>query len=429
MKLLGCIIFLLILSGLSTYAWWDPDWSFRRPIIIDNSPHPDTSWNSQIMINVAYDTDMKPDFADLRFVDWDDVTLLNYWIEEYAPGDSAIAWVKVPLIPALDSTMIFMYYGNPAADYEGNPDSTFMFYDDFESGNLDKWNIILGDWEVIVQGVNHIAHLKQSSVLCRRAVSKISVPEPVLIEAKVKGNASGDVADMAVGFYSTVDASKFWMIDLGTWEYLGIKYFDGTYHHVTYTDTIVDSNNVWYNTNTCIKDGSIYTKRWKPSHAKPNWWQLSHSPATIFGNYIVIGAARGEDNEEFWFDDVRVRGSCVEPEIIPGDEELMGVELPSDLYGTSDIYSYTTPFKAYITFVFSLAVSGNVSLTIYTLAGERIRRVIKSQHYSKGTHEHFWNGQNDAGDEVSQGIYIYIFELKRDIDSVERVAKKIAILK
>jgi len=55
----------------------------------------------------------KPDGSDIRFTDSDSVTLLDYYIEDYDyDNQKATIYVKVPSIPANQTKLIYIYYGN-----------------------------------------------------------------------------------------------------------------------------------------------------------------------------------------------------------------------------------------------------------------------------------------------------------------------------
>ena len=45
-------------------------------------------------------------------------------------------------------------------------------------------------------------------------ISNDSVPEDILITAKIKGNITGDVDDMSVWFYSNNEVSNFYFVTL-----------------------------------------------------------------------------------------------------------------------------------------------------------------------------------------------------------------------
>ena len=52
----------------------------------------------------------RSDFGDLRFTKSDGVTFLDYWIESYTSGVSAVVWVEVGLIPVSPGTgSIYIY--------------------------------------------------------------------------------------------------------------------------------------------------------------------------------------------------------------------------------------------------------------------------------------------------------------------------------
>ena len=107
------------------------EWPYKKTIVISGSSVDLTDY--QVKINVEYEEEMRPDFADLRFVGQDD-NILDYWVESYSEYETAVVWVKVPSIPTT-GTSIDMYYGNPEAESLSNGDNTFIFFDDFTGIN------------------------------------------------------------------------------------------------------------------------------------------------------------------------------------------------------------------------------------------------------------------------------------------------------
>jgi flagellin-like protein len=129
------------LSAEGTYTtpsqmWYDQSWTKRKAVTIDNTLNPNDLSNYQVQLNVQYDSDMNADFSDLRLTDSDEQTSLPYWIETYVASDSATVWVKVPSISASSTKTIYMYYGNPSASSESNPDNTFEMFVDFTSDGV-----------------------------------------------------------------------------------------------------------------------------------------------------------------------------------------------------------------------------------------------------------------------------------------------------
>jgi len=119
-----------------------PGYAKRQPITI-NSASALTDY--QVKLTVAYDSDMQPDFDDLRFTSSDQTTELNYWLESKTDSTTATIWVKIPSLASGDNT-IYMYYGNASATTASNGDNTFEFFDDFLGTTLDtsKWYVVYG---------------------------------------------------------------------------------------------------------------------------------------------------------------------------------------------------------------------------------------------------------------------------------------------
>jgi len=139
--ILGMIMTCLLLSTAGfADSWWDGDWQYRRIITIDNAGGSLTEY--QIAINVTYDSDMQSDFDDIKFIDSDDSTELNYWLQEKVDPEWAYFWVKIPSIPASSTKIIYMYYGNPSASSESDIQKTMITGDDFDDNNFNttKWS-------------------------------------------------------------------------------------------------------------------------------------------------------------------------------------------------------------------------------------------------------------------------------------------------
>jgi hypothetical protein len=124
----------------SEESWHYVSWSRRAPVDINNPGSGLADY--QVRVDVTYDAEMQPDFADIRFTDSNDSTELSHWRESYIDSTSAVFRVKVPSVPSGSKT-IYLYYGNGAAISASDGTATFIFFDDF-SGSLSKWNIHIG---------------------------------------------------------------------------------------------------------------------------------------------------------------------------------------------------------------------------------------------------------------------------------------------
>jgi len=68
--------------------------------------------------------------------------------------------------------------------------------------------------------------------------------------------------------------------------------------------------------------------------------------------------------------------------------------------------NYPNPFNPSTTLAFSIKDNANVSLTIYDVAGRRVRELVNERR-DRGAYKVTWDGQNDAGQGVASGVYFY----------------------
>lgn len=119
-----------------TAGWLDPAWQQRQEVAVNNSGNAVLS-NYQVKVNLTASFDFasaQPNGNDLRFTNSDGVSLLNYWAESYNPTTkSATLWVKAADLAANSTTILYLYYSNPAATAVSNGPATFPFFDDFNN--------------------------------------------------------------------------------------------------------------------------------------------------------------------------------------------------------------------------------------------------------------------------------------------------------
>jgi len=137
--------------GLFRGVWPLDGWDYRRKVTITEQSGEDLT-DYQVLVELDssnFDfTHAQSNGEDVRFADTEG-NLFDYWIEEWdSVNETAKVWVKVPSIPANGTTELYMYYGNPSASSESDGDATFEFFDDFESGGLEKWEVMCGTWEI-----------------------------------------------------------------------------------------------------------------------------------------------------------------------------------------------------------------------------------------------------------------------------------------
>jgi len=114
----------------NTYALWtDPAWTRMKPVTLTNNAG-ELLYNYAVHLIVNYDSDMRPDYGDIRFKHESsgDVSL-NYWIESYDTS-SASVWVKIPYLPTGNSLM-YLFYGNPSATSQSDFYGVFTDWEEF----------------------------------------------------------------------------------------------------------------------------------------------------------------------------------------------------------------------------------------------------------------------------------------------------------
>ena len=77
--------------------------------------------------------------------------------------------------------------------------------------------------------------------------------------------------------------------------------------------------------------------------------------------------------------------------------------IPSDFAMNGN---YPNPFNPDTMIEFSLQSAGNVTLTIYNMAGQRVRELVSDAYMTPGIHRVLWNGLDSKGAPVSSGVYI-----------------------
>ena len=97
-------------GGRADDPWLDYAWQCRRAVTISGAGA--AAADCQVFFNLTYDADMRPDFGDIRFVQFNGTSGRNqelpYYIEQKTDRVKAQLAVKVPEIKA-GATTIYLY--------------------------------------------------------------------------------------------------------------------------------------------------------------------------------------------------------------------------------------------------------------------------------------------------------------------------------
>ncbi|MBU1022289.1 MAG: DUF2341 domain-containing protein, partial [Candidatus Margulisbacteria bacterium] len=114
---------------------------YQRTITVTNDGTAQTDFQVLVELNTAAiigEGKMRSDGGDIRFYASDESTSLPYWIEVGTNTPNTRIWVKIPEILNGENT-IYMRYGNLSDASQSSGTDTFIFFDDFEDGNIDGW--------------------------------------------------------------------------------------------------------------------------------------------------------------------------------------------------------------------------------------------------------------------------------------------------
>ena len=128
----------------------------------------------------------------------------------------------------------------------------------------------------------------------------------------------------------------------------------------------------------------------------------------------LIGAIRAENVDattiEAWIAQARLEddGSFAFKQGIENLQSLLASLIPED---TALLHNYPNPFNPETWIPYQLAESAEVTLTIYDMNGELVRRLAVG-HQAAGMYKNrsravYWDGRNQLGESVASGLYFY----------------------
>ena len=161
------------------------------------------------------------------------------------------------------------------------------------------------------------------------------------------------------------------------------------------------------------------------------------SAAPIALNPDFIGVARTDSVDaatiEAWIAQARLEddGSLAFKEGIENLENLLASLIPEV---TALLRNYPNPFNPETWIPYQLAESAEVTLTIYDMNGEMVRRLaVGSQAagmYRSRSRAVYWDGRNQLGESVASGLYFYTLTLRSETRADDFTAtRRMLILK
>ena len=259
---------LLAFCAADAAAWWNKSWSHRRKLTFDNSIQPENLTGFQVLVvlnstRIDY-AKTRSDGYDLRFVDSNDSTLLDYEIEKWDELGTSYVWVRIPQVDASSSTdFIWMYYGNPSAPNVQSAAAVWAGYsmvqhleEPFPSQHLDSTGNANNSSMIDVQTqASPLGKIDGADLFSSASADNVDVPdaatldkgagEYLLVEAWINtGNSGGQMivskenvgtgTEGEIQLWTTGGNASFWLHDGTAYSraYGTTNVADGAWHYV-----------------------------------------------------------------------------------------------------------------------------------------------------------------------------------------------------
>jgi hypothetical protein len=92
----------------------------------------------------------------------------------------------------------------------------------------------------------------------------------------------------------------------------------------------------------------------------------------------------------------------------------VGLPDPGQLTHLSAVKVSPNPFGTDTRFQFTLNRLTDIELSVYNLSGQKVRTLIPETSYPEGAYETGWDGSNDSGQPLVNGIYYYILRTNNE---------------
>jgi hypothetical protein len=124
------------------------------------------------------------------------------------------------------------------------------------------------------------------------------------------------------------------------------------------------------------------------------------------------------------------RNICQPTLLFPWDPRpIVGIKSasPYNLKNKVTTQAFPNPFNSQIAICYYIPQAGNVRMNIYNIHGQKVRTLVNA-HQPAGTYKTKWDAQDDSGQCVASGVYIYQLEVVT-ANKVFNESKKIAFMK
>lgn len=243
--------------------------------------------------NVTYvgDTGCLATFYDFVLTTSDGVTIVKRCAEVINGTSDAYIWCKVD-VPASGDWTGYIYYGKPSETV--NPDdgdNTFTFYDDFSSGNLNKWtgNTAQGSITGGILTYSYSTAAWKGILSANAYAGDLAFKTSIRIETATRNyveiglNTAVDSTPRVHYFYEATDRWQSHTTNFGT-KAVGV----GAYHTLEFSRVLTgtDTANGWYDNGSSV--GSTTTVDTDDLKANISAYGLAGATATILCDWVFV---------------------------------------------------------------------------------------------------------------------------------------------
>lgn len=140
------------------------------------------------------------------------------------------------------------------------------------------------------------------------------------------------------------------------------------------------------------------------------WWRARASDGTFEGEWSAPGSF--------------IANRSVPTAVLTPESETAA--LPTDF---SLSQNSPNPFNPSTRIRYALPQSGTVTLIVYNILGQQVRKLLDGKPHGAGVYNIDWDGRNRAGSPTSSGVYLYRIEVKGDAGEVFSDIKKMVLVK
>ena len=303
-------------SWLSTEEWL-AGWNYRKSHSIQGAAGAGTNYQIEINVHYGYGIDAgrdvyceekcQPDFDDIRFTDNDGITLLDYWTESVVDSNVSTFWVEVADDLSVDTT-ICMYYGNSTVSSLSNGTATFIFFDDYENNNLDRWDGTTGaGYSCSTDQVVHGTYALKFQATPGADIFKNLTPtgEPLTHDFMVHSWVRDD-NQLRGGHVPLVKSQTQWWIYACRGYNTQFSYFQGGADYVHWPYNYTGASNTWFEMEVGLAMSTDEIHAWKSGAYMGSIGLIASNGVTVPDDLYQIGFGQ-QSSYVTWWDDTYVR--------------------------------------------------------------------------------------------------------------------------